>query len=368
MRIHCFFLTIAAFTFMSVPAFGCTCVSPPPDAKTAHDFAKWYTDRSDAVFEGSVKRIELKSALMDAKVGGLVPANLEDQEFINRVTFDLSHSYKGVVQKDVELTTGVGGGDCGFDFESGKQYLVFAFADTSGHLSTGICSGTGLLEDSQSELSYLRGEKVISETPKQNASVPPTKFCGHIAARGINLSDSQVFLIRVGNKSPIPSEEAEIAPDGSFCFVGARPGKYYMAFISRDEDSPTSFVLFPGAANSSDSRPIELKSEQVHSDLKVVVEPQPTFSVSGNILIPKNSALPTECKVFLLNADPLSFLVSYSVDVDPSGSFEFRRVLPGRYWTFVGVDSDAAPNWLTRKAEVEVNATVSGLSLELVRK
>ena len=367
MRVHYLLSTIAAFMFTSVPAFGCTCVHPP-DVKTARDFAKWYADTSDAVFEGTVKRIELKSGFMDAKVGGLVPASLEDQDIILRVTFDMSQSYKGIGQKDVELTTGVGGGDCGFDFESGKQYLVFAFADTSGHLSTGICSGTGLLEDSQSELSYLRGEKAISETTKQNVSVPPTKFCGHIAARGINLSDSQVFLMRVGNKSPIPSEEAEIAPDGSFCFEGARPGKYYMAFISRDEDSPTSFVLFPGTANSSDSRPIELKSEQVHSDLKVVVEPQPTFSVRGNILIPKNSALPAECKVFLLNTDVLSFLVSYSMDVDPSGSFEFRRVLPGKYWAFVGVDSDAAPNWLTRKAEVEVNATVSGLSLELVRK
>jgi hypothetical protein len=46
----------------------------------------------------------------------------------------------------------------------------------------------------------------------------------------------------------------------------------------------------------------------------------------------------------------------------------FPAVLPGKYWAFVGVDSDDAANWVTRKAEVEANVTVRGLSLELLQK
>jgi hypothetical protein len=368
MRIRFLFYTIFAFIFASAPAFGCSCVPPPPDIKTARDVAQWYANRSDAIFEGTVKRVELKWALMEAKVGGLVPADLDEDEPTLHITFDVSHFHKGVAQKEVLVTTGIGGGDCGFDFEIGEQYLVYAFADASGHLSTGICSGTALLEESQSKLSYLRGDQAVSETAKQNASAPPTKLCGHIASTGLELADSQVFLLRVGNKSPIPSEEAEVAQDGSFCVVGARAGNYYLAFISRAEDQPTSFVLFPGVAHSSEANTVELKSGQARSDLAFNIPALRTFSVSGSVHIPNKSALPAECKVFLLSADPLSFLVGYSKDVDATGSFDFPRVLPGKYWAFVGVGSDAAPNWLTRKAEVEVIVRVSGLSLELIHK
>ena len=368
MHIRSLFYTIFAFTFMSASAFGCSCVSPPPDLKTAADLAPWYANKSDAIFEGTVKRVELKWALMEAKVGGLVPADLDQDGPTLHVTFDVSNFHEGTERKDVLLTTGVGGGDCGFDFEIGKQYLVYASADTSGHLSTGICSGTGLLEESQSKLPYLRGGQSVFEKPKQNASVPQTKFCGHVATKGLELADSQVFLLRVGNKSPIPSEEAEVAQDGSFCVVGARPGNYYLAFMSRDDDSPTSFVFFPGVATATEASTVELRRGQAPTDLAFNIPPQPTFSVSGNVRIPYKSVLPAESRVFLLSADPSSFLVGYSKDVDSSGSFDFPRVLPGKYWAFVGVNSDDAPNWLTRKAEVEVNVTVRGLSLELVQK
>jgi hypothetical protein len=343
-------------------------VSPPPDVKTSRDLAQWYANRSDAVFRGKVKTIELKWVLMEAKVGGLVSADLEQDEPTLLVTFDVSTSYKGPKKTDVHLTTGVGGGDCGFDFEIDRQYLVYAFADASDQLSTGICSGTRLLEQSQSDLSYLRGEQAVPERVKENANLPATKFCGHISSTGTALADSQVFLLRVGNRSPIPSEEAGVAQDGSFCIVGVKPGNYYLAFMSRAEDAPTSFVFFPGVTNSSAASTVEVKSGQVRSDLTLDVSSQPTFSVSGNVHIPNKSSMPAESKVFLISADPLSFLVGYSKEVNPSGSFESSRVLAGKYWAFVGVESDSAPHWLTRKSEVQVDATISGLSLELIHK
>jgi hypothetical protein len=368
-RIRFLFCTFFAFTLMSTTAFACQCVSPPPEVKTARDLATWHASGTDAIFEGTVKSVELKWVLKDANVGGLVPADLDEDEPTLYVTLDVSHFYKGAERKDVLLTTGIGGGDCGFDFEIGEQYLVYAYADASSHLSTGICSGTALLRESQSDLSYLRGEQAVSETTKQSASVSPAKLCGHIASAGMNLADSQVFLFRAGNKSRVPTEEAEVGQDGWFCFVGARPGNYYLAFMNRDVDSPTSFVLFPGATNSSKASTVELKSGQARSDLAFNVPRQSTYSVSGNVLIHNKSALPADCEVFLLSADPLSILVSYSQNVDTNGSFTFSHVLPGKYWAFVGVNnSDAAPNWLTRKTEVDVKATISDVSLELVRK
>jgi len=358
--------TIAVFTLLATSAFACSCVPPPPEVKTARDLEQW--KRSDAIFEGTVKHVELDWVFRDAKVGDLVPADLDQDEPTLQVTFDTPRFYKGAERMDVSLTTGIGGGDCGFDFEIGKQYLTYAFADSSGHLSTGICSGTERLDYSQSALSYLRGEQVVSGTPKQNTEISPTKLCGHVVSTGMDVTGSQLFLFRIGNKSPIPTEEAEVAHDGSFCFVGARPGSYYLAFMNRD-DSPTSFVWFPGTTKTSDASRVVLKGGQTHSDLTFIVQPETTVSVSGTVLVHDKSALPAGCKVLLLSVDPLSVLVTYEKDVEPSGSFEFPHVLPGKYWAFVGVDnSDAAPHWLARKAEVDVNSAVSDLSLELVQK
>jgi hypothetical protein len=367
-RIRSLLVTVIALAFMAPPAFGCKCVTSPPEIKTAQDLAHWYADRSDVVFEGTVEHVELKWALMEAKVGTLVPADLDQNPPLLEVTFDKTRSYKGMEQSRALVTTGLGGGDCGFDFEIGKRYLVYASPDELGHLSSGICSGTGLLEESQSNLSYLRREQDVSENPKQNGGAPRTKLCGHVVGSRPDFANSQVFLLRVGNKSPIPSDEGELAQDGSFCTFGAKPGNYYLAFVSSAEDSPTSFVLFPGVTSSAEATVVELKSGQAHSDLVFNVQPQPTFSVSGNVLTPSQSGLPPECKVFMWSADLPYFLKVYSQNIAPSGSFDFPNVLPGKYWAVIGVDNDSAPDWLTKKIEVNVSAKVNGLSLELLHK
>jgi hypothetical protein len=368
-RIHFLFCTPVFLAAICTPALACTCAPPPPEVKTDRDLTQWYVAGSDAIFEGTVKRIELNWMFIDAKVGGLVPADLDQGEATIRVSFDATRIYKGVEQKELSLTTGIGGGDCGFDFEIGKQYLVYAFADSSGHLSTGICSGTALLEDSQSARSYLRGEQAESGKIDKNTGIPPTKLCGHVASTGMDMAGGQLFLFRTGRKSPIPTEEAQVALDGSFCIEGVRPGIYTLAFMNGDEDSPTSYAFFPGTAKSSEASTIELRSGEARSDLLFTVPPQPVFSVAGSVLISKKAVLPAECEVLLLNVDPLSVLVSYTTHVESSGYFEFPQVLPGEYWAFVEVnDSDSAPHWLTRKIEVDVNAAINDLSLELIQK
>jgi hypothetical protein len=61
----------------------------------------------------------------------------------------------------VELTTGAGGGDCGYTFEKGVSYLVFASA-RAGALTTGICSRTRKLTDAAEDLAYLSSSGAMS--------------------------------------------------------------------------------------------------------------------------------------------------------------------------------------------------------------
>jgi hypothetical protein len=173
-RFHILVSAIFAVTVSSAPVFGCKCVSAPSDIKTTRELAQWTANRSDVIFEGRVERVELKWPLLEAKVGDLISADAEQDPPFMQVSFDETRSYRGTQQKHVQVTTGLGAGDCGFHFEVGKQYLVYAFAADSGRLSTGICSGTALLQESLANLSYLRGEPIVAET---NTPIATVKLC-----------------------------------------------------------------------------------------------------------------------------------------------------------------------------------------------
>ena len=107
----------------------------------------------------------------------------------------------------MRLSTGLGGGDCGFDFEVGKQYLVYAFKyafkDETGELSTNICTGTTRLEKSSENLAYPRGKRVAPAANKE-ASTRTSNLCGRvIPADATGSSDSLVLLVRLGSKSRV---------------------------------------------------------------------------------------------------------------------------------------------------------------------
>jgi hypothetical protein len=57
--------------------------------------------------------------------------------------------------KEIEVLTGFGGGDCGYGFEVGVSYIVYAYKNSDGQLSTGICSRTRPLKDADEDLAYM---------------------------------------------------------------------------------------------------------------------------------------------------------------------------------------------------------------------
>jgi len=166
MRVQFIAAVILGLMLSPAPVFGCTCAAPPPEVKTASELAAW--TRTDA---------------------------------------GVLHSYRGDQRKPMRLSTGLGGGDCGFDFEVGKQYLVYAFEDAfkdeTGELSTNICIGTTRLEKSSENLAYPRGKRVAPATNKE-ASTRTSNLCGRvIPVDATGSSDSLVLLVRLGSKSRV---------------------------------------------------------------------------------------------------------------------------------------------------------------------
>jgi len=367
MRWALFASLIFACAFSANEAFACKCVAPPPEIKSARELAKWEAVRANAIFEGTVATVELKSRLVEASAGDIVPASLDASDPELLVTFLVRHSYRGEQQKTIVVHTGLGGGDCGFRFEIGKQYLVYAYRDESDQLSTGICSGTALLDDSRSNLAYLRGDPIIPRAPHTTAA-KAGQLCVRIIPNNSTPDlDEKVWLFRVGDISPVFYDEAELNEKGLFCSGQVEPGNYRLLYLTMYQESPTSFVYYPGTMSVPEAGKISIAPGQIKADLVFKIPPQKMFSVAGSVSTSNNSPLPAKSRVLLLSMDQPFMTLAYEGDIGANGSFTLPKVLSGRYWAILDVDFDsAAPGWSTRKIELVVDKDVNDLPLVLI--
>lgn len=348
---------------VSYPALACRCAVPAPGLKTPAE-----TNRSTAIFEGTVESIRLQWPLIDASEGAAIDADLDDEPPILLVSFRVSRTYRGASLDHVELRTGCGGGDCGFDFQVGKEYLVYAYKDENSQLATDICTETGLLSEKAMDLAYLRGESLPKASPKEK-NVSLGKICGRILRSATaEAPDEMLGLFRDGRTSPVPDDQADVNSDGSFCFENVPPGSYRMFYGNNIEDGPTAFAFFPGVLNASAASLIEVAPGQSISGFDFTVPIQEIYRIAGTVNGFTAAMMQASAKAVLLRADVPQGPIAYSGDISEHGKFEFPRVLPGRYWAVVTVDPDDQSKWLTRKVAVDVEGAVKGLRLDLFRK
>jgi hypothetical protein len=142
------------FSLVSIPSFpsvsyACSCAGPPT---VEEEF-----QRANAVFSGEV--VELieqkdKNGLMTKKA-----------------LFEVDKIWKGKSQSQKIITTGFGGGDCGYEFQPGDKYLVYAHYSSmygdGDDLVTIICDGTKSLKSAEEDLEFL-GE---GEVPKDKVDL-----------------------------------------------------------------------------------------------------------------------------------------------------------------------------------------------------
>jgi hypothetical protein len=194
-------LPILALVFVPARADACTCVTGAPVCETF-----WKTD---VVFSGEVLDVSPTQ-------------NPSGERFQSdrRVRLRVLQSWRGQLEQTVELTTGSGGGDCGYDFQKGVRYLVFAH-HWRGGLTTSICSRTTQLADAAEDLEYLK-------TALEPAAAG--RIFGAVRYR----RDANSFT---GTHTPIPGYEIQLSngrqtwkassdKDGRYEFTGMLAGTY----------------------------------------------------------------------------------------------------------------------------------------------
>ncbi|HEU4813528.1 MAG TPA: hypothetical protein VFS99_04795 [Xanthomonadaceae bacterium] len=126
-------LTLLALSALALPtdALACSCVPPQPVPEAVDDATR--------VFVGEVVDAERIDPLH------------------RRVTFHATEHFKGSPVEKIQLTTASDGVMCGYPFNEGSTYVVYAYGE-EGDLGTGSCSRTTLAIEG-SDLEVLRAGK-----------------------------------------------------------------------------------------------------------------------------------------------------------------------------------------------------------------
>jgi hypothetical protein len=126
--------------------------------------------RAAAVFSGKVTRIR-------------------EISYGYRVHFAVTRSWKGISTNTTEVTTGYGNGDCGYPFNVGETYVVYAYGMPD-DLNAVICTRTAEVSRAVEDLSYLGTVPPLFVASTSQLPWPQTVMISLIVA------SSWLFLVR----------------------------------------------------------------------------------------------------------------------------------------------------------------------------
>jgi len=139
-----------------------------------------------------------------------------------RFQFEVLESFIGVEGPTAEVWTGMGGGDCGFEFQIGKSYLIYAGRTRDGRLHTSICSPTRSASRAGDAIAYAR--QVAAGTAK-------TSLYGRVQleqrTESQETDEDGVAGVTVDIEGPRGQRFSVVTQkDGSFEIQGELKGKY----------------------------------------------------------------------------------------------------------------------------------------------
>ncbi|HEX7176253.1 MAG TPA: carboxypeptidase-like regulatory domain-containing protein [Pyrinomonadaceae bacterium] len=204
-------LTLVVF---SVEARACSCAGSAPPCE-----AYW---RASAVFVGQV--VGVSNVRVEEGEG----ENKHEQGW-RAFRFAVERPLRGVADAYVEVLTGGGGGDCGYGFERGGRYIIYAYRDEkTQRLYTGICSRTQPVAEAGEDLRYIDG---LSQGPPAGGAIYGQVLRarrekddeGSERDASVPVSGAKIEAAGKGK-----TFRAETDAEGKYRFGGLPPGEYVL--------------------------------------------------------------------------------------------------------------------------------------------
>lgn len=295
------FAALVMLVSLTPTAKACSCMESGPPCQ-----AYW---PASAVFTGQV--IQVTTFTSDQE-------NLPGYQQ-KLVRFAVSQTFRGVSGMTVETITGNGGGDCGYPFEVGQSYLVYAYSDQKNNkLHASICSRTRLLSEAGEDLEYL-----------QNL----TRGQGGGTIFG---SVGSFRNVKSGYQPPRPLPNVRITVEGS---------RGSSDVLTDDKGEYRLAGLFPGAYKVRITPPEGLWVAD--GERKVEIQDRgcafvrfgllPRTSLSGKVL-DENGEPASKIRIDLVPSNQIGERQqkdTLSIVADDNGRFEFNAIPPGEY--FLGI-------------------------------
>ena len=123
----------------------------------------------------------------------------------------------------MEVVTGSGGSDCGYDFRMGEHYLVYAYPHAqSGKLYTGICQRTRPISEAGDDLDYLSKKDDPSHGAGIEGTIEELKRDSRYETRVVGFMAGISVLVqgKSGHWTTLSQN------DGRFRLWGLQPGRY----------------------------------------------------------------------------------------------------------------------------------------------
>jgi hypothetical protein len=210
-------------------------------------------------------------------------------------------------QKEIEILTGYGGGDCGYQFEVGIEYVIYAYKNSAGRLETGICMRTRPLAEAAEDVKYIRE---MSTAPEVGELRVRTAFPGIPGQSG-----ATIIAERQGQRDAVLANGA-----GEAVFNGLRPGEYTLHVASDGDlaDDPKVQLHAKGCLDVSLFRALR---------------------ITGRV-ITRGGAPASRIGVQFRSTDN-KFGDGSSMVTDANGDYELRILRPGEYLLGVNLNHTA---------------------------
>jgi hypothetical protein len=297
-------LVFALAILLCSSAYPCTCVGPY-QAKSMREVVEWYANRPDValIFEGNVVKQEVRTV----SLGDPLAMSMTLSEKYRIVEFDVTRVFRGTNQAHISVVTGLGKGDCGYDFWTGASYLVFAVSSPRGIWFTSTCSGTSVLEDSGTAVRFLTGEKPTVEDlaspevyAKQYSQKVLAKRTGSVCGQVLNPDGSplkgaivELWEPRSDDLPPHSVDDPNTSSDtGHFCVKNVPPGKYFLTAESSDSDDWSRNIgFYPGVVSQANATQLSIQAGVRLPDVKFTTVRQSLYSVRIRVLAPDGTQL-----------------------------------------------------------------------------
>jgi hypothetical protein len=267
----------------------------------------------------------------------------------DEVVLEVEEAFRGVSDTRVMLRTNHRESFCGFPFEKGKRYVVYAHSNSKGELSTDICQRTRAVEYAKEDLAYLRSLPTLPPkswiygtvkrytydrkfVPRFKPSImdhyrPPEeeyRAMAPMVGQKIVIEPDAPAGMKVGSGK---RHEVIVDSKGNYELRDIEPGIYQIS------------VIFPRNLQQSLPRPVVLVPRGcAREDFRT----GPMGRISGKLTGPEGWPLKERIPVQLIYADEGDNAAEQfrSAFPDDQGRFEFESLPAGEYLVGISIAED----------------------------